>query len=202
MQIRVNAASPFARKVRIVVREAGLTDRVQEIQTTVSPVSPNSDLAGQNPLIKIPALTLADGTALYDSRVICEYLDTLAGTKLIPQGGPERWRALCQQALCDGILDAAVMIRYEVAVRPEPIRWSKWVDGQRSKIEGGLAALEKAQPQFGPQFDIGQIGTACVLGYLDFRFPEMEWRSRYPGLRAWFEEASERASVRDTFPVA
>ncbi len=202
MQIRVNAASPFARKVRIIVRETGLTDRVEEIQTAVSPVTPNADLAGQNPLIKIPALTLADGTALYDSRVICEYLDTLAGTNLFPQSGPERWRALCLQALCDGILDAAVMIRYEVAVRPEPIRWSKWIDGQRSKIEGGLAALEKAQPQFGASFDISQIGAACVLGYLDFRFPEMDWRTRYPGLRAWFEGTSKRASVRDTFPVA
>jgi glutathione S-transferase len=202
MQIRVNAASPFARKVRIIVRETGLTDRVEEIQTAVSPVTPNADLAGQNPLIKIPALTLADGTALYDSRVICEYLDSLAGTNLFPHSGPDRWRALCLQALCDGILDAAVMIRYEVAVRPEPIRWSKWIDGQRSKIEGGLAALEQAQPQFGAPFDIGQIGAACVLGYLDFRFPEMDWRSRYPGLQAWFEGTSKRASVRDTFPVA
>lgn len=202
MQIRINAASPFARKVRIIVRETGLTDRVEEIQTAVSPVTPNADLAGQNPLIKIPALTLADGTALYDSRVICEYLDSLAGTNLFPHSGPDRWRALCLQALCDGILDAAVMIRYEVAVRPEPIRWSKWIDGQRSKIEGGLAALEQAQPQFGASFDIGQIGAACVLGYLDFRFPEMDWRSRYPGLQAWFEGTSKRASVRDTFPVA
>jgi glutathione S-transferase len=202
MQIRVNAASPFARKVRIVVRETGLTDRIEEIQTVVSPVTPNIDLAGQNPLIKIPALTLADGTALYDSRVICEYLDTLAGTTLFPRSGPERWRAVCQQALCDGILDAAVTTRYEVAVRPEPLRWSKWIDGQRSKIEGGLAALAKAQPQFGAHFDIGQIGAACVLGYLDFRFPEMDWRSRHPGLTTWFEGASKRASVRDTFPVA
>lgn len=84
MQVRVNAASPFARKVRIVVRECGLAERVQEIQTAVSPVTPNADLAGQNPLIKIPALSLDDGTALYDSRVICEYLDSLAGGKLIP----------------------------------------------------------------------------------------------------------------------
>lgn len=202
MQIRVNAASPFARKVRVVVRETGLSDRVEEIQTAVSPVTPNADLAGQNPLMKIPALTLADGTVLYDSRVICEYLDSLAGTKLFPQAGPERWRALCLQALCDGILDAAVLIRYEVAVRPEPIRWSKWIDGQRSKIDGGLAALEKARPQFGSHFDIGQIGAACVLGYLDFRFPDMAWRGRYPGLQAWFEGVSQRASIRDTFPAA
>jgi glutathione S-transferase len=202
MQIRVNAASPFARKVRIVVREAGLTDRVEEVETTVSPVTPNADLAGQNPLVKIPALTLDDGSALFDSRVICEYLDTLAGTNLFPRSGPERWRALRLQALCDGILDAAVMIRYEVAVRPEPIRWATWIDGQRGKIEGGLAALETAQPHFGAGFDIGSVGAACVLGYLDFRFPDIDWRSGHPGLRTWFEGAAQRASVRDTAPVA
>lgn len=202
MQVRVNAASPFARKVRIVLREAGLTDRVEEVQTAVNPVTPNADLAGQNPLVKIPALTLDDGSALYDSRVICEYLDTLAGAKLFPQSGPERWRALTLQALCDGILDAAVMTRYEVAVRPEVHRWPKWIEGQRSKIDGGLAALEKMQPAFGAQFGIGQVGAACVLGYLDFRFPEIDWRAAHPGLKRWFDDASQRPSVRDTFPQA
>jgi len=202
MQVRVNAASPFARKVRIVVRETGLTDRVQEIQTAVNPVAPNTDLAGQNPLVKIPALTLDDGTALYDSRVICEYLDSIAGHNLFPQSGPERWRALTLQSLCDGILDAAVMIRYEIAVRPEPNRWPKWIEGQRAKIEGGLGALEQAQKTFGPQFGIGQVGAACVLGYLDFRFPDIDWRASRPGLKGWFEEVSKRPSVRDTFPQA
>lgn len=202
MQVRVNAASPFARKVRIVLRETGLTDRVQEVQTAVNPVTPNADLAGQNPLIKIPALTLDDGTALYDSRVICEYLDSLGGNKLFPPSGPERWRTLTLQALCDGILDAAVSIRYEVAVRPEPVRWPKWIEGQRSKIDGGLVALAGAQPTFGTQFGIGQVGAACVLGYLDFRFPEIDWRAAHPGLKSWFAAASQRPSVRDTFPQA
>jgi len=202
MQVRVNAASPFARKVRIVLRETGLTDRVQEVQTAVNPVAPNVALAEQNPLIKIPVLTLDDGTALYDSRVICEYLDSIGGNKLFPQSGPERWRALTLQALCDGILDAAVMTRYEVAVRPEAHRWPKWIEGQRSKIDGGLAGLERAQPAFGTQFGIGQIGAACVLGYLDFRFPEITWRASYPGLKSWFEQTSNRPSVRDTFPQA
>lgn len=202
MKIRVNAASPFARKVRIVVRETGLTDRVQEVQTAVNPVAPNVDLAGQNPLVKIPALTLDDGSALYDSRVICEYLDSLTGHGLFPQSGPERWRALTLQALCDGILDAAVTTRYEVAVRPEAIRWTQWIDGQRSKIDGGLAALEKLQPAFGTQFGIGQIGAACVLGYLDFRFPDIAWRAQHPNLAAWFAGVSKRPSVHGTFPQA
>lgn len=202
MQVRVNAASPFARKVRIVLRETGLSERVQEVQTAVNPVAPNTDLAGQNPLVKIPALTLDDGTAVYDSRVICEYLDSISGSRLFPQSGLERWRALTLQSLCDGILDAAVLVRYEMAVRPEPIRWTKWIEGQRAKIDGGLAALEQAQPAFGSQFGIGQVGAACVLGYLDFRFPEIDWRARCPGLKRWFEDASKRASVQSTFPSA
>ena len=202
MRARVNAASPFARKVRIVARETGLLARIEEIETAVSPVAPNADLAGANPLIKIPTLILDDGTTLYDSRVICEYLDTLAGNRLFPQGGTARWQALRLQALCDGILDAAVLIRYETAVRPEAVRWPDWITGQRGKIEGGLAALEKEQPGFGASFGIGQVGAACVLGYLDFRFPDVNWRARYPGLKAWFAEAATRESVRATAPPA
>ena len=202
MRARVNAASPFARKVRVVARETGLIARIEEIETAVSPVAPNADLAAANPLVKIPTLILDDGTTLYDSRVICEYLDSLAGQRLFPQGGAQRWQALCLQALCDGILDAAVLIRYEVAVRPQAVRWQDWIAGQRGKIEGGLAALEKAQAGFGSVFDIGQVGAACVLGYLDFRFPDIDWRARHPRLKAWFAEASNRASIRDTAPRA
>jgi glutathione S-transferase len=202
MQIRVNAASPFARKVRIVARETGLADQVREIETAVSPVAPNVDLAGANPLVKIPTLVLDDGRTLYDSRVICEYLDSLAGHRLLPQSGLARWQALCLQSLCDGILDAAVLTRYELAVRPQALRWQDWVDGQRAKINGGLAALEKAEPNFGANFGIGEIGAACVLGYLDFRFPDIEWRASHPRLKAWFATVSTRDSVRDTAPRA
>jgi glutathione S-transferase len=200
MRVRVNPASPFARKVRIVAREAGLTGRLQEIDTSVSPVAPNTDLAGANPLVKIPALVLDDGTTLYDSTVICEYLDAQAGSKLFPAAGMERWNALRLQSLCDGILDAAVLTRYEVAVRPEALRWPEWIAGQRKKIDGGVDALEREQPSWGDAFGIGQIGAACVLGYLDFRFPEIAWRSGHPRLKAWFDGVSKRASLQDTFP--
>ena len=201
MRAFVNAASPFARKVRIVARESGLIARIEEIDTAVSPVKPNAELAASNPLVKIPVLVLDDGTTLYDSRVICEYLDTLAGTQLIPASGTARWEALRLQALCDGILDAAVLIRYELAVRPQANRWPDWVEAQRGKIEGGLTALAALQPGFGPDFGIGQVGAACVLGYLDFRFPEIDWRSRHGTLKAWFAtEAANRPSIRDTTP--
>jgi len=202
MKIRVNAASPFARKVRIVARETGLADQIQEIETAVSPVAPNADLAGANPLVKIPTLLLDDGRTLYDSRVICEYLDALAGHRLFPQSGLARWQALCMQSLCDGILDAAVLTRYELAIRPQALRWQDWVEGQRAKINGGLAALEKAEPNFGANFGIGEIGAACVLGYLDFRFPDIEWRADHPRLKAWFATVSTRSSVHDTAPRA
>jgi glutathione S-transferase len=202
MRARVNPASPFARKVRIVTRELGLTGRVEEVNTAVSPVTPNADLAASNPLVKIPALILDDGTTLYDSRVICEYLDSVAGGKLIPAAGAARWNALRLQALTDGILDAAVITRYEVAVRPEALRWSDWIAGQRRKIDGGVEQLARDAASFGERFGIGEIGAACVLGYLDFRFPEIDWRARHPGLKAWFAVASQRASIKETIPMA
>jgi glutathione S-transferase len=199
MRMRINVASPFARKVRIVARETGLSGQVQELETAVSPVSPNDDLAAANPLVKIPALVLDDGTTLYDSRVIAEYLDALAGGKLFP-AAPERWNALRLQALCDGILDAAVISRYEKAVRPAALQWPDWLAGQRRKIDGGLGALERECGGWGERFAIGQIGAACVLGYLDFRFPDIGWRAGHPGLARWFEKVSARPSVRATMP--
>ena len=203
MRARINPASPFARKVRIVLRERNLTGQIEEVGTSVSPVAPNPDLARANPLVKIPALILDDGTALFDSRVICEFLDTLGNVpRLFPATGIERWNALRLQSLCDGVLDAAVITRYEIAVRPEALRWKDWIAGQRAKIDGGVEALEREQPSWGRTFGIGQIGAACVLGYLDFRFPEIDWRSTHPRLKAWFEEVSQRPSVQDTTPQA
>ena len=203
MRARINPASPFARKVRIVLRERGLSGQVEEVETSVSPVAPNADLARSNPLVKIPALILDDGTTLFDSRVVCEYLDTVGSApRLFPAAGPERWNALRLQSLCDGILDAAVISRYELAVRPEALRWKDWIAGQRTKIDGGVDALEREQPSWGQAFGIGQIGAACVLGYLDFRFPDIAWRASHPGLAAWFEGVSKRPSVRDTTPRA
>jgi glutathione S-transferase len=200
MRVHVNPASPFARKVRIVARESKTLERLQEVETAVSPVAPNSDLANANPLIKIPALILDDGTVLYDSRVICEYLDSLGSAALFPASGPERWNALRLQALCDGILDAAVLTRYETAVRPQELQWLDWIAGQRKKIEGGIAALEREQSGWGERFGIGQITAACACGYLDFRFPQINWRTEYPGLAKWFERACARSSVRETAP--
>lgn len=203
MRAQINPASPFARKVRIAARELRMTGRIEEIATSVSPVLPNADLARVNPLMKIPALILDDGTTLYDSRVICEYLDSLGvEAHLFPATGMERWNALRLQSLCDGILDAAVITRYENAVRPEALRWKDWIAGQRAKIDSGVEALEREQSDWGAAFGIGQISAACVLGYLDFRYPDIDWRAGNPRLEGWFEEVSKRASVSDTTPQA
>ncbi len=200
MRLWQNPASPFARKVRIVFRESGLLPRTEEINVAVSPVSPNADLARHNPLVKIPALQTDDGTVLYDSSVICEYLDSLnPGAHMLPAGAA-RWDALRLQSLCDGILDAAVLCRYELAVRPEPYRWNDWVQGQFTKIRSGLDALATEVPSWGSSFGIGQIGAACVLGYLDFRFGDEKWRER-AALATWYDSVRQRASVVATTPA-
>jgi glutathione S-transferase len=201
LKLRINKASPFARKARILAREAGLTGSIDEVETTVSPVKANEDLARENPLGKIPALVTDSGEMLYDSGVICEYLDTLhSGKKLFPAAGPQRFAALRRQALTDGILEAAVLCRYEVAVRPEPLRWKDWIEGQKRKIFGGLEVLEAEVDTWPGDFDIGQIGLACVLGYLDFRFGDWEWRSQHPQLAKWYARAAKRPSVSETAP--
>lgn len=193
-------ASPFARKVCIVARETFLLPRIQEISVAVSPVNPNADLAAHNPLVKIPALQTDDGTVIYDSSVICEYLDTLhSGTPLVPSDAT-RWDALRLQSLCDGILDAAVLCRYEMAVRPEQYRWNDWVQGQFVKIRNGLDALAAQAPSWGERFGIGQIGAACVLGYLDFRFADENWRQR-ASLATWYDVVRQRQSVVSTVPA-
>lgn len=200
MRLRFNWASPFARKVRVVAYEAGVMARIEEIETMVSPVDPNRDLARENPLVKIPALTTNDGLTLYDSRVICEYLDALGGGHLYPAQGNARWNALRLHALCDGILDAAVLTRYEIAVRPEALRWNDWIAGQRTKIDQGLDAMEAEVGAWGGDFLIGQATAACVLGYLDFRFAAQPWRPARPRLAAWYETAAKRPSLAQTQP--
>ena len=201
MRLWHNPASPFARKVRIVARETGQLPRIEEIAIMVSPVSPNADLAAHNPLVKIPALQTDDGKVLFDSSVICEYLDSLhSGAHVFPSDA-SRWDALTLQSLCDGILDAAVLCRYETAVRPEEYRWDNWVKGQFTKIRNGLDALAAEAPAWGQRFDIGQIAAACVLGYLDFRYADENWRGPRPQLEKWYEAVKQRPSFVATNPL-
>ena len=200
MKLYFSPASPYARKVRVSALELGLAERIELLPVTLSPVSPNAQLREHNPLGKIPVLLTDSGEALYDSPVICEYLDALAGGgRLWPAAGPARWRALRRQALADGITDAAVLVRYEQTVRPEALRWSEWIEGQRLKIRTALAELERESLE-GP-FDIGAISIACALGYLDLRFAEERWREHQPRLAGWLATLAQRPSLASTTPA-
>ncbi|HEX5455401.1 MAG TPA: glutathione S-transferase [Stellaceae bacterium] len=198
MKLRYAAASPFVRKVMVVAHELGLTGRIELVSTSVSPVETNAVLAADNPLMKVPALTADDGQVLFDSPVICEYLDTVAGgSRFFPASGPARWTALRQQALGDGILDALVLCRYE-ATRPEDKRWTGWTEAQTRKAHQGLAAIER-EDLSGPR-TIGPVTFGCVLGYLDFRFPNDGWRARHPKLAAWYGGIERLPSMQATRP--
>ena len=152
--------------------------------------------------MKVPSLTLDDGTVLFDSVVICEYLDSLAGgNKLFPPPGNARWKALRTHALANGILDAAILTRYETFLRPEAMRWDAWTQGQLLKVDQGLEELERAAGEL-KGLDIGSITVGCTLGYLDFRFGDRNWRGKHPRLAAWFEEISKRDSFEKTVPKA
>lgn len=202
MKLWHSPASPFARKVRVCAIELGLAARIELAEVTVHPGKPNEQLARENPLIKIPALGTDDGGVLYDSRVICEYLDALAGGKLFPALGAARWQALRRQALGDGIADAGILRRYELALRPEALHWADWLAGQQAKVDHGLDAAEREAGDWGDEFDIGHIAVACALGWLDFRFPNSGWRVAHPQLGAWFARISARRSLTQTAPGA
>lgn len=195
-------ASPFVRKVRVLLHETGQTDRVALHTLNLSPVNPDAELNLGNPAGKIPALRLDDGTVLHDSRVILEYLDLQhVGNPLIPREGAARWRRLTLAALADAIMDAAVNTRYETFLRPEEKRWDAWIEAQQDKIRRGLAHLEAEHvAELTSVFDVAAIGVACALGYIDLRMPDFGWRDRQPQLAAWFAEVSQRESMLTTDP--
>jgi glutathione S-transferase len=193
MKLRYSTTSPFVRKAHVLAIETGQIDRIELVKT--APADP--DLGKNNPLQKVPALELDDGTSLYDSRVICEYLDAQAGGKFFPPAGPARWTALRRQALADGMMDAAVLRMME-SKRSDSERSADWDKRQRLKVTQGLAALEA--DHLGPQLDIGTLSVAIVLDYLDFRFKAEDWRPAHPKLAAWHKSFSERASLKKTLP--
>lgn len=185
MILRSSPASPFARKVRIAAAVLGL-DRDVTIEPADT-IEPSDSVRRQNPLGKIPVLILDDGTALYDSPVILEYLDHRAGGgRIIPAAPAARFAALCLEALCDGILDAAILRVYEGRWRPPEHHVAKWVEHQTGKMTRALAALEAEPPGLDTPPHVGQITAACALGYLDLRF-EGTWRRDYPRLVAWLD---------------
>jgi glutathione S-transferase len=201
MQLIYAAASPFARKIRVLAAETGLLERIELLDTAVLPTTLNERVNALNPLGKIPVLLTDDGEALYDSRVICEYLDTLhQGAKLLPSGA-SRWQVLRLAALADGLMDAALLARYERGVRPAELQWPAWLDGQLGKVQRALTELERQVDLLQGPLDLAQIGVACALGYLDFRFADLDWRAAYPDLAAFQQAFSLRPSMRGSAPV-
>lgn len=200
MRLYYAPASPFVRKVMIVLHEAGKTADVTLVPASGTPLDPGTMPLDRNPLGKIPALERDDGPALYDSRVICRFLDDCAGGRLYP-GGARLWDTLTLEATADGILDAAILMVYEARVRPEDKRMPEWVEGQWAKIARALDALESRWLSHlnGP-LDMGQIAVACALGYLDFRHADRGWRSGHVGLSGWHETFAARPSMVATQP--
>ena len=185
MILRSSPASPFARKVRIAVSLLGLDNKIELRETDLN--DPADSIRKQNPLGKIPALVLDDGTTYYDSRVILEYLDHLVGGgRIIPREAPARFATLRLQSLCDGVLDAGVLVVYESRYRPAEMRVQTWVERQQDKIRRAIDALETVPPKLDAVPDVGQIALACVLGYLDLRFAG-DWRKSHPKLVAWHD---------------
>lgn len=199
MKLRYTSTSPYVRKVSVTALETGLDDRIERVVTNT--LDRDSGIAQDNPLVKVPALITDDGERLYDSPVICEYLDSLhSGPKIIPPEGTERWRALRLQALGDGMLDAAILTMLETKRRPEALRWADWIALQQVKVQHGLNQLESEAGTLEDLPTIGTITVGCALGYLDFRFAEDDWRLRHPSLAAWYEGFSRRPSMQATVP--
>ena len=202
MKLHFSGASPIVRKVMICAIELGLDGRIDKLAAAAHPVNRDGSIIANNPLGQVPTLVTDDGNILYDSRVICEYLDSLAGGSLFPKAGPARLLALVEQSLADGLLDAAILVRYERVARPETLKWEAWENGQLDKIRCALDKMQSSAPGFASRLDIGTITTACALGYLDFRYPELAWRQGRDALATWFEAISKRPSLQATVPQA
>jgi glutathione S-transferase len=186
MKLLSNPLSPYGRKVKIAMAMKGLEDKIEIVTIDTNPLD-NPEISKANPLSKIPALIAENGTAIFDSHVICEYLDSLAPSPvLFPRGGQERWQTLVLGALADGILDAALLLVYEKRFRPEAIRHAPWQQRQQGKIDRALDHLEGNPPAWGASPDYGHLTLACALGYLDFRH-EGKWRAGHPKLVAWLD---------------
>ena len=200
MKLYHAAASPFVRKVMMVLHETGQRDDVEIATISTAPTAPDASVAAANPLMKIPALERPDGVTLNDNRVICAFLNDRAGGKLY---GSEtgKWDMLALEATADGLMDAAVALSYESRLRPEDKQWDGWKDAQWSKVASACAALNtRWMSHLSGPLNIGQIAEAAALGYVDFRHAARGWRAGCDTLADWFETFSKRESFQATQP--
>jgi glutathione S-transferase len=199
MKLFFAAPSPFARKVRVLIVEKGTTG-IELVE--VSPFGLPQELIAVNPLSKVPTLLLDDGAVLYDSPVITEYLDGMAGPSLLPTNGARRWEVLRRQALADGVMDTTLSLALEVNRRPEHERSPQWIERWCATLRRSVDALELEAADFGAQVDMSHIAVACALAYLDLRAAaHVDWRAGCPRLSSWFAIFEQRASMRSTRPA-
>jgi glutathione S-transferase len=201
MKLHFSPRSPFVRKVMVVLHETGQIGDVQCVTSPVAMDTPNLKLLVDNPLSKLPTLVLEDGTPVFDSRVICEYLSERAGSQIFPAAGPARLLALRRQALADGLMDALLIWRQERA-KPAARQTPEWLSAFAVKTQATLAHLEtQAATLAQSPFDIGVITIVCALSYLDYRFADLRWRDGCPALAAWHAPLAARASMTSTEPA-
>jgi glutathione S-transferase len=201
MKLIGSLASPYVRKVRVVMAEKKL-----DYELVLENVwAPETTIQSSNPLGKVPCLIMEDGGAMFDSRVIVEYLDTLTPVgKLIPANGRERAEVKCWEALADGVLDAAILVRLERTQRPQEQQSPEWIKRQLDKVDAGLTAMSAGLKDTafcsGNHYTLADVSVGCALGWLTFRFPEIDWRTPHPNLAKLFDKLSERPSFKDTIP--
>ncbi|MPS29059.1 glutathione S-transferase C-terminal domain-containing protein [Pigmentiphaga sp.] len=201
MKLIGSLASPFVRKVRVVLAEKKLDYQFEQENVWAA----DSRIQDSNPLGKVPCLIMEDGGAVFDSRVIVEYLDTITPVcRLLPPSGRERSEVKCWEALADGLLDAAVLIRAEYTQRPEALRSESWIARQQGKIDAAVETMETGLGEkpfcAGNSYTLADVAVGCALGYLDFRYPERDWRDGHPNLARLAEKLAQRPSFADTDP--
>jgi glutathione S-transferase len=200
MKLHWSPRSPFVRKVVILLHETGLKEQVEYVRSVAAIATPNPALMLDNPLSQIPALVLDSGHALYDSPVICEYLDALhQGAPFFPPAGPARWLALQRQALADGMLAILLLWRQE-RMKAATQQLPEWLAAFEVKISASLDRLEAGAAALDAGFDIGHVTIGCMLSYLDYRFADIDWRASRPLLAAWHRQFCSRPSVLATAP--
>jgi glutathione S-transferase len=200
MKLYHSPTSPYVRKVMLTLHVTGQLDDVELIAGSGTPLEPNDETIKFNPLGKIPCLVTDDGMAIFDSRVICRYLDHRAKSGLYPDG-EALFPVLTAEALADGVIDAVLLTAYEWRLRPEEKRYQPWVDGQVAKVERGLAVLEQSDLILTGDVNAAKIATAAALGYVDMRLANLGWRDNCPKLAAWYAEISQKPAMKATVPV-
>ncbi|WP_135506499.1 glutathione S-transferase [Roseovarius aestuariivivens] len=199
MKLLTAPPSPFGRKVKVVLIETGQLEETEIVDVTTTPMQTDPAVAAANPAGKIPALVREDGPALYDSRVICRYLDARSGAGLYPE--TRLWEVLTLEATADGILEAALTMVYELRFRPEEQVMPEWVEAQWARVKRSLDALEaRWMAHLSGHIDAGHIAIGCALGYLDFRHGDRDWRDGHDDLARWYEAFAQRDSMEMTKP--